>query len=65
MVEHISRRIAVMCLGKIVAIADKAALFTPWQHLYTEALAWAETLFALSPGELDFELGLAVARDDP
>jgi len=31
-VEHVSQRIAVMYLGKIVEITDKAALFTRAQH---------------------------------
>jgi peptide/nickel transport system ATP-binding protein len=52
-VEHISDRVVIMYLGRVVEIAPTEALFTNPNHPYTRLLM--EQLPVLDPGERDYQ----------
>jgi oligopeptide transport system ATP-binding protein len=67
LVEHICRRTAVMYLGRIVEMADTAALFNRPQHAYTKALLSAIPVpdpdhkpvrIELNPKDVNYEAAL-------
>jgi peptide/nickel transport system ATP-binding protein len=63
-VDYIADRIAVMCAGRIVEIADRALLFRNPIHPYTQALLAAVP--TPDPGKrLDFNRLLADKASDP
>jgi peptide/nickel transport system ATP-binding protein len=62
-VEHIATRVAVMYLGRIVELAEKAALFARPKHPYTRALL--ASVLTPEPGLGVPETGLGLAFPDP
>jgi peptide/nickel transport system ATP-binding protein len=62
-VEHIATRVAVMYLGRIVELAETAALFARPKHPYTKALL--ASVLTPEPGLGIPETGLGLAFPDP
>ena len=58
-VDYMADRIAVMCAGRLVELADKAALFENPRHPYTQGL-----LAAVPDPDLDHPLDFAKLMDD-
>ncbi|MDJ1159996.1 ATP-binding cassette domain-containing protein [Chelatococcus sp. SYSU_G07232] len=62
-VEHIATRVAVMYLGRVVELAETAALFSAPRHPYTKALL--ASVLTPEPGQGIPETGLGLAFPDP
>jgi peptide/nickel transport system ATP-binding protein len=62
-VEHIASRVAVMYLGRVVELAETAALFRAPRHPYTKALL--ASVLTPDPGLGIPETGLGLAFPDP
>jgi peptide/nickel transport system ATP-binding protein len=62
-VEHVATRVAVMYLGRIVELADRAAIFENPRHPYTRALL--DSVLTPEPGLGVPDTGLGLAFPNP